>query len=316
MQPKVVFDLSVLKSNIEKLKDRTNNITFLFPVKCCKHPKVLSIITENGFGFDISNRNEFKVIKKYLKKQFVSVCGPLSYELLNCRYDNIHIISSSFESYKSGNGIRINFNSNKKFNISRFGVDYRKLDINLRNKISYIHFHNSDHKDMNKCNYILDEIKKIIKYFPNLQMLDIGGHLEDLTFDEGINYLNRVRNIIPKSISLFVELGDFLFKDVGTLYSRVIDVKKEKDIQFVTLNFSKMANQRWTYPVYFFNDTKISLIKTIFFGSSCCETDIYLETFAKKLNVGDEVIFKNVSPYSYEWNTSFNGIDEMKYIFK
>lgn len=314
MNPRVEFDLSKLKENIKELKNKTSNINFLFPVKCCNHSKVLDIIADNKFGFDVSNNNEFKLIKKYLDKQFVSVSGPLSYELSNCEYNNIHVISNNFGSFKENNGIRINFNSNNNFGFSRFGVDYKIINENTREKITYIHFHNSDQRDLEKCKNIYEEIKSILEHFPNLKILNIGGHLEDLSFDDGINYLNAIRSLIPDNILLYAELGDFLFKNVGTLYSKVIDIRKDNEIQIVTLNFSKMANQRWAYPIYIANNN--DLVKTIFYGCSCCETDIYLETKANKLNIGDEVKFKNISPYSYEWNTSFNGVEKMKYIFK
>ena len=315
MKPRVEFDLSILKNNIVKLKNETNNINFLFPVKCCNNPKVLEMIVANNFGFDISNINEFKIIEKYLTNQFVSVSGPLSYELLYCEYHNINIVANNFSSYKENNGLRINFNSNNKFEFSRFGVDYKLVEESIRKKITYIHLHNSDHRDLEKCKYIYEEIKNILTYFPNLNKINIGGHLEDLSFDDGINYLRTMRDLIPKNISLYVELGDFLFKGVGILYGNVVDVRQDNGLQIVTLNFSKMANQRWAYPQYLTSDND-NLIHTIFYGCSCCETDVYLETQSKILNIGDEVKFTNISPYSYQWNTSFNGVKEMEYIFK
>ncbi len=314
MNPRVEFDLSKLKENIKQIKNKTNDINFLFPVKCCNYFKVLDIIASNDFGFDISNWNEYKIIEKYLNKQFVSVSGPLSYELSNCEYFNIHIVSNNFSSYKEKNGIRINFNSNDKFTFSRFGVDYKLMDEKIRNKITYIHFHNSDYKKIEKCNNIYEEVKNILEYFPNLKILNIGGHLEDLSFEDGIIYLNKIRSLIPNNILLYAELGDFLFKNVGILYSKVIDVRKDEEIQIVTLNFSKMANQRWAYPKYIANSSELN--RTIFYGCSCCETDIYLETTANTLNIGDEVKFSNISPYSYQWNTSFNGVEKIRYIFK
>ena len=111
MEPKVEFDLLKLKNNITNLKKQTKGINFLFPVKCCNHHIVLDIIYNSGFGFDISNKNEFKIIKKYLKKQFVSVSGPLSYELNDNNYDNLHIVSNNLSTFREGNGIRVNFNS-------------------------------------------------------------------------------------------------------------------------------------------------------------------------------------------------------------
>lgn len=314
MNLRVEFDLSILKKNIVELKNKTSGINFLFPVKCCNNIDVLKLIVNNDFGFDVSNINEFKLIEKYLKHQFVSVSGPLSFELINCKYDNIHIVANNFSSFKEGNGIRVNFNSNNNYGVSRFGVDYKSINYDIRKKITYIHIHNSDHKDIEKCKKIYEEIKNILTFFPNLKNINIGGHLEDLSFQDGIDYLNTVRKIVPNNINLYVELGDFLFKNVGTLYCKVIDIRKDDNLQFVTLNFSKMANQRWAYPIY--NTNSKNLIKTMFFGCSCCETDIYLETYAEEFTIGDEVVFKNISPYSYQWNTSFNGIEKMKYIFK
>ena len=67
MRPKVEFDLLEFKNNIIKIKAQTRGINFLFPVKCCNYPVVLDIVNDNGFGFDISNKNEFKIIEKYFK---------------------------------------------------------------------------------------------------------------------------------------------------------------------------------------------------------------------------------------------------------
>lgn len=312
MNPRVEFDLTKLDRNIKEIKNRTNNINFLFPVKCCKKEEVLDIIFNNGLGFDVSNKNEYEQIEKYVKNRFVSACGPLSYELDN--YSNIHVISNNLSSYKKGKGLRVNFNSNNKFGFSRFGEDYKNLDVDIRNEIAYIHFHNSDYRDLNKCNYIYEEIKSILEYFPNIKILNIGGHLEDLSFEDGINYLNEVRNIVPNNIAIYAELGDFLFKDTGTLYAKVVDIRNDKDKQIVSLNFIKMVNQRWTYPIYK-TDSK-NLVKTVFYGSSCCETDVYLETETTELSIGDEVVFTNISPYSYELNATFSGIDKIEFIFK
>lgn len=66
MSSRVKFDLNKLKENIIELKGRTNNIEFLFPVKCCNQVDVLNIIVDNEFGFDISNKNEYDINKYYI----------------------------------------------------------------------------------------------------------------------------------------------------------------------------------------------------------------------------------------------------------
>lgn len=314
MRPRVEFDLKVLEENIFKMKKEVNNINFLFPIKCCTHNSVLELVYKNNFGFDVSNRNEMTKIEKYLDGRFVSVSGPLSYELEQYNYSNLHIIANNFNSYNTSKGIRINFNANTKFDKSRFGVEYTSIDPEYSDKIHYIHFHNSDHKDAEKCNDIIEEFSKVVNLFPNLKMINLGGHLEDLEFSEGITYLNRIRQMVPNNIELYVELGDFLFKNVGKLYCEVIDIRNDVEKQHITLNFSKMANQRWVYAHYEPNNNN-ELISTIFYGCSCCETDIYLETKSQILNIHDHLIFSNISPYSYEWDTTFNGVDKMEFLF-
>ena len=35
-----------------------------------------------------------------------------------------------------------------------------------------------------------------------------------------------------------------------------------------------------------------------------------------RLKKGDKLIFQNISPYSYQWDTEFNGINKIRYDFK
>lgn len=315
MKAYVEFDLRIFEQNLRELITKIPDIKFIFPVKCCNNEKVLEIVSKYEYGFDISNLNEFNLIKKYLNGHFISCSSPMSYELENINYENIKIVANNLNSYTRGKGLRINLNSNSNFEVSRFGEDYTKLDKNIKFELTYIHLHNSDHKDEVKCNNILKEIEHIVALFPNLKCIDIGGHLEDLSFKEGIEYLKKIRNIIPTNVDIIAEAGDFLFKDCGKLFCEVIDVRNDQISQTVTLNFSKMANQRWAYPKYN-EESESELINTIFYGCSCCETDIYLETKAKKLEKGDKLIFQNISPYSYQWDTEFNGIEKLEYIFK
>lgn len=314
--PYVEFNLRELEKNVDELKKSCENIIFIFPVKCCTHYKVLELMNKKLDGFDISNLAEYNLINNFnFKNKFISCTGPLSYTLINKEYVNVVINNMDF--YDKGLGIRINFNDNRNFEKSHFGIN--RLDINnyVKNEVRYIHFHNSDKRTIKKCEYIFEEIKKILEIFPNLTHLNIGGHLEDLTKEEGIEYLNIVREIVPSKINLIVELGDFLFKNCGTLYTKVVDSKIVNEKQIIILNFSKMANQRWVYPALKKEQLKDEMeYDTTFYGCSCCEVDTFLETKCKRCYTGEKVAFSNISPYSYEWNNSFNGVGKIKFYFK
>ena len=99
MNPRVEFDLHKLKENIFQIKEAVDDINFLFPVKCCNNTKVLKIIANSAFGFDISNKNEYELIKIYSKDRFISASSPLSFELDELS-DKVHIVSNNFGSYK------------------------------------------------------------------------------------------------------------------------------------------------------------------------------------------------------------------------
>lgn len=315
MNPRVEFDLKKLENNINQIKKACPDITLIFPVKCCTNKKVLELVSKLGLGFDVSNNNEMLVIREYIDGRFISVSGPLSKYINNNQNNNIHIAINNINDLKENYGVRVNFNYNKNFDISHFGTNVEMIDKNIVERIEYVHFHNSDKRTVDKCNEIIKEVKYIVKKFINLKYLNIGGHLEDLSFKDAITYINNVRKVVPNNIKVIAELGDFLFKDCGTLYCKVIDSKIENKCQYVILNFSKMANQRWSYPVFNKLNNK-DTIKTIFYGCSCCETDIFLETECNHLNVGDKLEFYNISPYTYQWNMTFNGVKKMKYIFK
>lgn len=122
MSAYVEFDLKKFEDNLKELKTKIPNVKFIFPVKCCNNEKVLELVSKYEYGFDISNINEYNIIKKYL-------------------------------------------NGNEKFDKSRFDEDYTLLSSSIKEELAYIHLHNSDHKDSEKCNDILDEVKKLYLLF-------------------------------------------------------------------------------------------------------------------------------------------------------
>lgn len=317
MSPRVEFRLSQIEKNIKELQARCEGIYFAFPVKCCNEPKVLRLVSEMFMGFDVSNKNEYQIIKQYDDGRLICSSGPLSYELSGV--SNVLVAANSMKRWDGKSGIRINFNSDERFADSHFGIDYLKLDKNVIDRVSYVHFHNSDHRNYEKCECVLEHIYNIIKKFNNLKILNVGGHLENLTFEEGVSYIQNVREIVPPKIKVIVEVGDFLFKESGVLFCKVIDCYFDGKSQVVILDFSKMANQRWVYPILCEDSMDMGgnreSFDTVFYGCSCCEVDVFLQTSCKKYDVGEEVIFQNISPYSYQWNHQFNGIAGIEFYF-
>lgn len=76
--PVAVIDLKKFEEN---KKNTCKGVSFIFPVKCCTNRRALKIVCKNMDGFDISNNNEYQLIKKYQKNKLICSSGPLSYEL-------------------------------------------------------------------------------------------------------------------------------------------------------------------------------------------------------------------------------------------
>ncbi len=306
----VKFNLNIVEENINRLLKECNDVKFIFPVKCCTNKKFLSVISKYDYGFDISNENEYKKIIKYSEGKLISASSPTSHELIN--KNNKILIFTNTLNWKKTDSIRINFNHNSYFEKSHFGISIEKLSYAQINEVKNIHFHNADKKTNETLEKLYKEIEMIVKKFPKLEILNIGGHLEDLSLDKAIEYIGKVRKITPKRIRIIVECGDLLFKKSGTLICYVVDSTIENNCQNVFLNFSQMANQRWTHPLYDRQKSE-KKYKTIFYGISCCEVDKFLETTAEKIKINQKLIFDNISPYSYEWNNTFNGLDKIKF---
>ena len=136
--------------------------------------------------------------------------------------------------------------------------------------------------------------------------------------------MNKIKKIIVVTVTVFIcaSIGIFIMcninknentiikKNFGSLMSEVLNNSEVYGLYNVDFTNIEILNE------VIINDVESEKIKTIFYGCSCCETDTYLETYSKPLMVGDEVSFENISPYSYQWNTSFNGVDKMKFVFK
>ena len=76
MSAYVEFDLRKFEDNLKELKTKIPNVKLIFPVKCCNNEKVLELVSKYEYGFDISNINEYNIIKKYLNGHFWS-CSNL-----------------------------------------------------------------------------------------------------------------------------------------------------------------------------------------------------------------------------------------------
>lgn len=322
---RIVYDKKAIENNIKEylaLFKKYKNIFYNFPIKACSQKCILDIFYKYKFGFDASNLAEYNLIKDY--KTNISLAGPLISELDN-EHGNMILYYNSLEDYlnskrsKDEKGLRINFNYKSSFIFSHFGESLADIPLENLKDIYYLHFHISDKKSIQKLKAIINELKKVLPKCINLKMLDVGGGLDSLPKEKFKWYIESIYSILKPNQKLLIECGDLWFKNAGKLYTRIIDIKEIKKNTFIIfLPISKDCNLKWSYPKYNFNCVDVrNRYAVTFYGSTCYEKDEILKTnIDHKLNIGDQIIFDNISPYSAEWNTSFNGINKIEVIYE
>lgn len=295
-KPTLLYDLSKIQENINYYLDlkKEFNVEFLFPVKAFPNIKVLDIFKNNSFGFDVSNKNELKFLKN-IDNSFIMYSDPTS-ELQN------------------DNSIRINIYG--KYIKSHFGDNY-----NNRNNFEIIHFHIAEEKTNNVIKELLNNLKNI--NYSNVKMLNIGGGYENLTYQQLRELIIDIKRIIPQNVKLILEPGSMWFKKTGYLIAKVKKVRNLRNIEYTYLNASKELHSKWSIPkVYFISDNIISgdmqtkTLDYVFCGSTCYEKDIFC-TYKTKSQISEKskIIFNEIEPYSFSWNSSFNGIEKAEVKF-
>lgn len=312
----IEYNLRMIADNYLNMKKLCHDVCFIFPLKCCTNKQMIEIIYEYADGFDVSNESEYNYIAEYLDNKTICSTGPLSKELIKKR--DVLVAVNSVNSWKKNCGIRVNFNDDDNFIKSHFGVALSEIPLEITSNSKYVHFHVSDRRTEEIKRKIMYQIVRVLELFPKLEILNIGGHLTNMSQDEAVSYINCIRGILPQNIKLIVEAGDYFVDRCGFLHCEVIDVFFNGTLQIVYLNVSKESQLRWSHPRIASKFCKDSdtLFNTVFYGASCYENDIIAKCICSKLKVGDEMVFENITTYSSEWNKSFNGLKEIETIFR
>lgn len=323
---KLVFDKSIIIDNIREFKMNTKhllNLKLILPVKVCTNVEILELFNREGFGFDISNRNELTIVRKF--KGLKSIVGPKCKELI-LDDSNFIVYYDQIQDYIESNitdnnkGLRVNFNSSKLLDFSHFGTDFDTIGNPILKQIHNIHFHFGDVKTPEYFKFISRKIYDILNKCENLTTIDIGGGYEDVDKKSLLDFLNNIHSKLKNKQFLVLECGDFWFKNSGKLYTSVLGVKEiSQNLKAVYVSTSKDCSLKWSAPEYIDHcNKKISkLTKYYFYGPSCYEKDlICVAESNNSILSGDILTFGNISHYSVEWNTGFNGIDKAEVYYE
>lgn len=208
---------------------------------------------------------------------------------------------------------------------TRFGISASDMPTNLPDGIEGFHCHCHCENDSYALERTLDTIEsKFGKWLGNIKWLNLGGgHLmtrKGYDINHLVKILRDFRHRHP-NLEIIMEPGSAFAWQTGDLIASVVDIVEDKGIKTAILNVSFTCHMPDCLEMPYQPEVEGALslgneIKNItdenifrLGGNSCLSGDFMgYWLFPNGLNVGDEIIFKDMIHYTTVKTTMFNGI--------
>lgn len=312
-RPYLLYDLFCIKSLacfLKNLADQSG-IKLFFAVKSFPHKDVLCALKQYVHGFEISNFNEYTLLREALPSVYSFVINDptMNFDLLtlivqrrnvSCYYNldflNEEVIEQCRNQVNSLTmfGVRISHTSlaiqpsgfDTGVKQSRFGVSFDSAFEALKqNKfLTGISIHNGP--GTNSLEYYFALAKKICSYMERynieLDYVNFGGCLHFLTNREIKDLFTNIRAALPKVRNVIFEPGGLYSRQAGYAFCRVLAIKKVSNKAFnVITDISNECNLKWSQPKYidarqnrknYYSNSEY--VDVTFCGATCFEYDI------------------------------------------
>ena len=208
---------------------------------------------------------------------------------------------------------------------TRFGISASDMPANLPDGIEGFHCHCHCENDSYALERTLDTIEsKFGKWLGNIKWLNLGGgHLmtrKGYDINHLVKILRDFRHRHP-NLEIIMEPGSAFAWQTGDLIASVVDIVEDKGIKTAILNVSFTCHMPDCLEMPYQPEVEGALslgneIKNItdenifrLGGNSCLSGDFMgYWLFPNGINVGDEIIFKDMIHYTTVKTTMFNGI--------
>lgn len=208
---------------------------------------------------------------------------------------------------------------------TRFGISASDMPANLPDGMEGFHCHCHCENDSYALERTLDTIEsKFGKWLGNIKWLNLGGgHLmtrKGYDINHLVKILRDFRHRHP-NLEIIMEPGSAFAWQTGDLIASVVDIVEDKGIKTAILNVSFTCHMPDCLEMPYQPEVEGALslgneIKNItdenifrLGGNSCLSGDFMgYWLFPNGLNVGDEIIFKDMIHYTTVKTTMFNGI--------
>lgn len=208
---------------------------------------------------------------------------------------------------------------------TRFGISASDMPANLPDGIEGFHCHCHCENDSYALERTLDTIEsKFGKWLGNIKWLNLGGGHLMTRKGYDINHLVKILRDFKHrhpNLEIIMEPGSAFAWQTGDLIASVVDIVEDKGIKTAILNVSFTCHMPDCLEMPYQPEVEGALslgneIKNItdenifrLGGNSCLSGDFMgYWLFPNGLNVGDEIIFKDMIHYTTVKTTMFNGI--------
>lgn len=364
-----VYDTEMMHETAQSLLDTEMpyGMTVRYAAKANPHDRIVSQFEDQGLHFDASSVSEAQRLLRYgvsgekisLSSQVVSVATPEGKEKLESVLDagvlpvatsmsqiltlNNHGVDQMAIRLNPGEGSGHNNRTTVGGPASSFGIwwehipEVKGLTEDLGISIDRIHTHIGSGVDPNSWKRTIDRSLKMVKQFPDVTTLDIGGgykiaRMKDevgTDMDEVLSiFASRLEKFSKKNdreIHLEIEPGTLLVGNAGTLLGRVEDIASTPKYDFLKLNVGMNAVMRTVmygaqHPIKVLN-SKESKREYVVTGPCCESGDIWTpapgdpeEIVPRKLKkalIGDYVAIGGVGAYCASMSAKqYNDIPE------
>jgi len=198
---------------------------------------------------------------------------------------------------------------------SRLGVIKDKMPNELPEGITGIHFHSLCESGASDLENILEVVESNFGHLLHqADWVNIGGgHLitkENYNTELLIELISNLRQ--NYNVDVFLEPGEAIGWNTGCLLSKVEDIVENNGETTAILNVSFAAHMpdclEMPYKPSVINESKSGINYTL--GGNTCMSGDFVKGFCfdVKLNVNDNVIFKDMLHYTFVKSSFFNGV--------
>jgi diaminopimelate decarboxylase len=322
-------------------------VTPLLAVKSCTQQPYLALAQEHLGGYDVSNLNEYRVLPEDLRGRLVSLTSPVlagELEAFATRGNELLVTLDSpvqLEQYfarpracpyllrvRGPDLLRGVQPADPAFYpVTRFGFSTDEVRALLQDPRIRAEppagFHVHHGSEINQRSTFERMIAALAELAGALQAplrcVNLGGGWHPLAQHEVEAALVEARRRFPEPCRVLLEPGRWYAASAGYAIGRVANQSREGNILRCTLDLSARCHLHWSQPrlLHFAEPGHDQGCIVQFYGASCYESDLVGKYYlpcsggtpsAQALAPGAQVLFGNISTYSAEWNTSFNGI--------